>query len=258
MPNETILIGKDEGIVTITLNRPPVNPLNSKLFAELGDAIDETAADISVKVVIITGNAKAFAAGADVSEMAYLTPVELYGFDMTARKCLDKIENLGKPVIAAIAGITFGGGCELALACDFRIAAENAKFAFPEIGLGLFPGAGGTVRLPKLIGPSKAKELIFTGDVIDAITAERMGIVNKVVPVDALIEEANKFAKKMTGKPAVAMKMAKESINIGANMDKSSALYFENQSFITAFSSADAKEGLAAFLEKRKPSFTDK
>lgn len=258
MPDGTILISKNDGVVTITLNRPPVNPLNSRLYTELSAAIDEIAADASLKVLIITGSSKAFAAGADVSEMAYLTPVEVYGFDSIARKCLDKIENLGKPVIAAIAGITFGGGFELALACDFRIAADNAKIAFPEINLGLFPGAGGTVRLPKLIGSSKAKELIYTGDIIDANTAEKLGIVNKVVPVDALLEEVQKFAKKLSAKPAIAIKMAKESINIGANMDTSSALYFENQSFITVFSSADAKEGLAAFLGKRKPNFTDK
>lgn len=259
MSYETILLTKENGIATITLNRPPMNPLNSHLFKELSNAIDEIAEDASVKVVVITGaGSKAFAAGADVSEMAYLSPVEVYGFNLVSRTAFDKIENLGKPVIAAIAGVTFGGGFELALACDFRYAAENTKIAFPETGLGIIPGGGGTVRLPKLIGPSKAKELIYTGDIVNAAAAEQLGIVNKVFPVDSLLEETLKFAAKLATKPAVAMKMAKESINVGGNLDTSSALYFENQSFITAFASADAKEGLGAFLEKRQPKYTGK
>ncbi len=259
MSYNTILVNRENGIATITLNRPPMNPLNSELFKEFSNAIDELAEDASVKVLVITGaGSKAFAAGADVSEMAHLSPVEVYGFNMVSRTAFDKVENLGKPAIAALAGITFGGGCELALACDFRFAAENTKIAFPETGLGIIPGGGGTVRLPKLIGASKAKELIYAGDIIDAATAEKLGIVNKVVPVELLMEETLKFAAKLAAKPAVAMKMAKESINVGANLDTGSALYYENQCFITAFASADAKEGLGAFLEKRKPNYTGK
>jgi enoyl-CoA hydratase len=259
MSYNTILVNRENGIATITLNRPPMNPLNSELFKEFSNAIDELAEDASVKVLVITGaGSKAFAAGADVSEMAYLSPVEVYGFNMVSRTAFDKVENLGKPAIAALAGITFGGGCELALACDFRFAAENTKIAFPETGLGIIPGGGGTVRLPKLIGASKAKELIYAGDIIDAATAEKLGIVNKVVPVELLMDETLKFAAKLAAKPAVAMKMAKESINVGANLDTGSALYYENQCFITAFASADAKEGLGAFLEKRKPNYTGK
>lgn len=259
MTCETILLNKENGVATITLNRPPMNPLNSLLFKELYDAADDIDMDPSVKAVIITGaGSKAFAAGADVSEMAGLSPVEIYSFNMVSRKTFEKIENLGKPVIAAMAGITYGGGCELALCCDFRFAAENLKIAFPETGLGIIPGGGATVRLPRLIGASKAKELIYTGAAIDAATAEKLGLADKVVPVNALPDEANKFAAKLAKKPAVALKMAKESIQVGANMDVNSALNFENQGFITAFASADAQEGLHAFLEKRKPDYKDK
>lgn len=259
MTYETILLAKENGVAAITLNRPPMNPLNSQLFKELGHAVDEIAEDDSIKVLIITGSgSKAFAAGADVSEMAYLSPVEVYNFNMGSRKTFDKIENLGKPVIAAIAGVTFGGGCELALACDFRFAAENVKIAFPETGLGIIPGGGGTVRLPRLIGVGRAKELIYGGEMIDAATAEKLGIVTKVVAVDALMDEAQNYAAKLAARPSVAMKMAKESIQIGINLDSSSALNYENQCFITAFASEDAKEGLGAFLEKRKPNYTGK
>lgn len=259
MSYETITLTIENRIATITLNRPPMNPLNSTLFGELSQALDIAAADAAVKVVVITGSGtKAFAAGADVSEMAHLSPVEVHGFNMVSRAAFDKVESLGKPVIAAIAGVTFGGGCELALACDFRFAAENVRIAFPETGLGIIPGGGGTVRLPRLIGLTKAKELIYTGDVIDGATAQAIGLVNKVVAVDELMPEVLKFADKLTAKPAVALKMAKESIQLGANLDGGSALSFENQSFVTAFASRDAQEGLHAFLEKRKPNYTDK
>ena len=164
---------------------------------------------------------------------------------------------MAKPVIAAINGLALGGGTELALACDFRIAAESARFGQPEINLGLMPGAGGTQRLPRLIGVSKAKELIFLGESITAATAEKIGLVNFVVPDDSLMEEAVKIALKLASKPAVAMKMAKQAINIGVSLDISSALAWEVQNFVATFSSEDRKEGIEAFLEKRKPTFKD-
>jgi len=259
MAYETILFNKEDEVAVITLNRPPMNPLNSMVFKELAQAAEEIQADPSVKVVIITGSgSKAFAAGADVSEMATLTPVEAYTFCQGSKTAFAKIESLSKPVIAAISGVAFGGGCELALACDFRIAADNAKFAFPETGLGIIPGGGGTQRLPRLIGATKAKELIFLGDIIDAANAEKIGLVNKIVPVDSLLEEAMKMAKKLAKKPLVAIQMAKEAINNGGNVDINSGLNLEIQNFVIAFSSADGKEGLTAFVEKRKPNYIDK
>jgi Enoyl-CoA hydratase/carnithine racemase len=259
MTYEAIQLTKEDGVATITLNRPPMNPLNSQVFKELSQAADELQLDSSVKAVIITGAGnKAFAAGADVTEMANLTPVEVYDFCQGSLVAFTKIENLGKPVIAAIGGLALGGGCELSLCCDFRLAADTAKFGQPEIGLGIIPGGGGTQRLPRLIGVAKAKELIFLGDVFDANVALSLGLVNKVVPADALLEEAQKLAKKLASKPAVAMNMAKSAINIGINLDISSALSMEIQSFVTAFASDDRKEGIGAFLEKRKPVFTGK
>lgn len=254
-----IQLHKENGVATITLNRPPMNPLNSKIYQELSQAADEIKADTSVKVVIITGSGeKAFAAGADIMEMVNLTPIEVMDFCRTAHIASEKFEGLGKPVIAAVNGLALGGGCELALAADFRIASEAAKFALPEVGLGIIPGAGGTQRLSRLIGVSKAKEMIMLGDMIDAAKAEELGIVNWVVPAEALMDEARKIAGKLSTKPAVAIRMAKEAINTGINLDINSALTLEIQNFVTAFASEDRKEGLAAFVEKRKPNYTDK
>lgn len=259
MTFKAILLNKEDGIATITLNRPPMNPLNSQVFRELSQAADELQLDSSVKAVIIIGAGnKAFAAGADVTEMANLTPVEVYDFCQSSLVAFRKIESLRKPVIAAIGGLALGGGCELSLCCDFRLASDTAKFGQPEIGLGIIPGGGGTQRLPRLIGVSKAKELIFLGDMFDANTALSLGLVNKVVPADALLEEAQKLAKKLASKPSVALSMAKAAIDIGINLDISSALSLEIQNFVTAFASEDRKEGIGAFLEKRKPVFTGK
>lgn len=258
MSYELIQLTRDDGIATLTLNRPPLNPLNSRVLRELGEAIRELEADPGQKVVIITGaGEKAFAAGADITEMANLTPVEAYTFCQIAREAYEQIEKLGKPVIAAVNGLALGGGTELALACDFRLAAETAKFGQPEINLGIIPGAGGTQRLARLIGLAKAKELIFLGEIIEAGVAEEIGLVHRVVPAAELMNEAHKLARKLAAKPAVALKMAKEAINTGINMDLHSALTLEIQNFVTAFSSDDRREGLAAFLEKRKPNFRD-
>lgn len=259
MSYETIRVTKEEGIAIITLNRPPMNPLNSAVFTEIAQAADEFAKDNSVKVVIITSTGgKAFAAGADVSEMVTLTPVEAYGFCQGSRAAFSKLENLNKPVIAAITGVAFGGGVELALAADFRIAADNAKFAFPETGLGIIPGGGGTQRLPRLIGAAKTKELMFTGDIIDAAEALKIGLVNQVVTLDSIMEETLKFAKRLALKPLVAIQMAKAAISHGADIDINTGLEMEIQNFVIAFASADGREGISAFVEKRKPNYTDK
>lgn len=258
MSYEAILVAIEDGIAVVTLNRPPMNPLSTAVWRDLGQAADEFSKDPSVKVVIITGNgSKAFAAGADVSEMAILTPVEVYDFCQNSKRAMMKIENLNKPVIAAIPGVAFGGGCELALAADFRIAGDNAKFAFPEVGLGIIPGGGGTQRLSRLVGTSKAKELMLLGDIIDAAIAEKIGLVNKVVPIDSLMDEAKAMAKKLASKPLVATQMAKAAINASGNVDIATGLDLEIQNFVMAFASADGKEGISAFVEKRKPKYTD-
>ncbi|HUW66393.1 MAG TPA: enoyl-CoA hydratase-related protein [Spirochaetia bacterium] len=257
MSYEVIQLTKENGLAIVTLNRPPMNPLNSKMFRELIEVTDELQDDASVKAVIITGAGnKAFAAGADITEMVNLSPVGVYNFSQVSRIAFEKIENLRKPVIAAINGLALGGGNELALCCDFRLAADTAKFGQPEINLGIIPGAGGTQRLPRLIGAAKAKEIIFLGDIFDAAVAQNLGLVSKVVRADSLLEEARNLAAKLAAKPAVALSMAKSAINTGMNLDISSALTLEVQSFVTAFASEDRQEGMGAFMEKRKPNFT--
>lgn len=248
---------KVEGqIAVITLNRPPMNPLNSQMVRELDAAAEELKANQSVRAVIITGAGdRAFCAGADVAEMINLTPVELYEFSRRTMIACGKLENLNKPTIAAINGLALGGGCEISLLCDFRIAADNAKFGQPEINLGIIPGGGGTQRLPRLIGMARAKELLFLGNIIDAATAERYGLVNKVVPAGELMEEARKLAEQLAGKPPVAMRILKETINTGINMDLNSGLSLEGDCFGLVTSTEDAKEGMKSLLEKRKPEF---
>jgi len=254
---EVIQLTGENGIATLTLNRPPMNPLNSQVFRELIAAADELRDDPAVRAVIVTGAGnRAFAAGADITEMAHLSPVGVYEFSQVSRVAFEKIENLNKPVIAAINGLALGGGSELALACDFRLAADTAKFGQPEINLGIIPGAGGTQRLPRLIGAAKAKEIIYLGDIFDAVTAERLGLVSKVVPAESLMEEARRLAGRLAEKPRVALAMAKEAVNTGLNLDLASGLTLEMQTFVTAFASEDRREGMAAFMEKRKPAFT--
>lgn len=259
MPYKNILFNKQDDIVIITLNRPPMNPLSSKVFKELGQAADELRKDSSVKAVIITGaGEKAFAAGADITEMSNLSTIEMYDFCLTSLDTYNKIEQLDKPVIAAVNGLALGGGCELAMACDFRLAADNARFGQPEINLGIIPGGGGTQRLPRLIGVARAKELLYLGDMIDAATAERYGLVNRVTAQPDLLNEAVAMAKKLAAKPAAAMRVLKNTVNTGINMDLNSASIFEVKSFLLTFSSEDRIEGMKALLEKRKPSFKGK
>jgi len=259
MDYTTILYEKSEGIGTITLNRPEsMNALNSSLMEELGHVFSEISTDNDVKVVIITGQEQFFAAGADITEVANIkTPDDAYNFSRAA-DVIRKLEDFDKPIIAAVSGVALGGGCELALACDLRIAAENAVFGLPEIKLGVLPGAGGTQRLPRLVGAANAKELLYTGDFINATEAYRIGLVNKIVPVETLRDESKAMAKKIANRPGIALKMIKIAVNGGLSMDLKSAMAYEARCFEILFSTEDRKEGMTAFIEKRKPSFKNR
>jgi enoyl-CoA hydratase len=254
----TITYDKGDGIGVVTLNRPKsLNALCDELIAELGTVFDEIGEDRDVAAVIITGSTKAFAAGADIKEISQIaSPAVAQGFVSRIHAVFNRIEGCAKPVIAAISGFALGGGCELALACDLRIAAENAVFGLPEIKLGVIPGGGGTQRLPRLVGVGRAKELLYTGDSIDAQEAYRIGLVNKVVPPESLMDEARTMAAKLAKRPPVALKMTKLAVNEGINMDLYSAIGHESRCFEILFSTADQKEGMQAFIEKREAKFS--
>ena len=256
MTYETIIVEIAEGIATLTLNRPEVlNALNDQVFNELAEAASKLATDPDVRVVIITGGDKVFAAGADITQMASASAVDVATGDKPSHRAFRLIENMPKPVIAAIAGYALGGGCELTLVADIRIAADNAQFGLPEIKLGILPGAGGTQRLPRLIGAGRAKELIFSGDFIKADEALRLGLVNKVVPADQLVIEAQKMAKRFVARGAVALRLAKSSVNEGLRMDLEAGLQYEHKCFSLLFATEDQKEGMRAFIEKRPAKF---
>ncbi|MDP2916782.1 MAG: enoyl-CoA hydratase-related protein [Dehalococcoidia bacterium] len=257
MTYNNLLYEKSEGIGTVTINRRiALNALNSEVLTELYQIFGELESDPEVRVVIITGTGeKAFVAGADIAEMQTLDAVGIRKFAVKGRKICDKIYNFSKPVIAAVNGFALGGGCELTMCCDLRIASENARFGQPEINLGIIPGFGGTQRLPRLIGMTKAKELVYTGDMIDAQTALALGLVNKVVPQASLMTEARELARKLLSKSGATLAQAKRAMNTGANMDLSSALDLEEECLTVCFATEDQKEGMKAFLEKRKPQF---
>lgn len=251
--NNHIKIEKEKEIVTITLNRPEVrNILDSEMIFELGNHLDELENDEGTRVLIITGKDN-FCAGANIKELMEKHPVEAETFSRLGHKVFNQIENMGKPVIAAVNGYALGGGCELALACDIRIAAENAKFGQPEINLGLIPGFGGTQRLARLVGIGKAKELIMTGRMIDAKEAEAIGLVNQVVKGEELLEKAKEMAQVLAQKSSLVLRIAKNLIN--KNHDISKGLEMEIMDFSECFASEDHLEGIKAFLEKRKPGF---
>ena len=258
MAYETIILDKKERIATITLNRPPMNPLNRQMYEELGQVAEELNADPEVKAVIITGaGEKAFTAGLDVKEVEGKSVTEMRDFCAYSRDASARVAAIEKPVIAAINGLALGGGLELALCCDLRIATEGVRFGQTEINLGLIPGGGATQRLPRLIGAARAKELLFTGEMFDAQTALEMGLVSKVVPPDKLMEEVVTLATTIAAKPAVALKMIKLAVDHGSNMDLNSSLIYEGESFMLSYTSEDGREGLRAFVEKRKPQFKD-
>jgi len=260
MAYETILFEMEGPVGILKLNRPQaLNALNSKVISELLSLLDQIEKEVMPKVLIITGaGEKAFVAGTDIVEMEKLSSFEAREFAGFARKAIDKIANLNRPVIAAINGFALGGGCELAMACDIRIASEKAKMGQPETGLGILPGSGGTQRLPRLVGPSKAKQLVFTGEIIDGKRALEIGLVDKVVAPELLMEEAKKMASSIAGKPRIALALAKESINRGLDMDLADGLSYEIECFAQCFATQDQKEGMRAFTEKRKPNYTDK
>jgi len=246
-------------VAVVSIHRPPLNPLNTKVFQELSALIDELEANQQVGAMVITGaGEKAFVAGADIHEMMDLDLAGMMEMNKISRSAFLKVENASKPVIAAVNGLALGGGCELALACDLRICSENAKFAFPEINLGIIPGGGGTQRLPRIVGQGVAKELLYFGEMIDAQRALAIHLVNKVVPSDELLSTAKEWAGKLAQKPAIAMRMLKEAVNTGANVDLQSGLMVETSCFGNAFATEDRKEGMRAFAEKRKPVFSGK
>ena len=257
---DNLLFEVKGNIGIITLHRPKaLNALNTELLQELGNLLDRIKDDKSLEIVIITGSGeKAFVAGADIAEMQKLTAIEGRNFGKIGQDVFNKLESLPQPVIAAINGFALGGGCELAMACDIRIASEKAKFGQPEVSLGITPGFGGTQRLPRLIGKGRAKELIFTGDIIDAGEAYRTGLVNKVVAPEELMNAAQVMAEKILSRAPVAVQLSKAAVNEGLNMDLASGIAYEAEVFGLCFATDDQKEGMTAFVEKRKANFTGK
>lgn len=259
MAYETLLVEKEDAVAIVKINRPPVNSLNVKAYSEIYDAFCELEKDDSVRAIVLTAaGEKAFAAGLDVKEVAGKSIPDYYAFGRVSRACLDKVASVCKPTVAAVFGFVFGGGCELALACDLGVASSDASIGCPEINLGVIPGSGGTQRLPRLIGVAKAKELLYMGDTVSGDEAARIGLVNKAVAKGSLLDEAKALAKKLASKPRVAMSELKSAIDNGINMDLAAAITFENECFVTTYVSEDGREGFAAFIEKRKPTFKGK
>ncbi len=257
MSYNNILFTVDEGIATITFNRPKaMNAMNQETMTELFDAAMACRNDEKVKVLILTGaGEKAFVAGADISQMQNMKSAEALSFMELGNETLRFIETMSKPSIAAVNGYALGGGAEISMACDVRFASENAVFGQPEITIGMMPGWGGTQRLPRLIGMGRAKELIMSGASIDAKRAYEIGLVNKVYPADQLLAEAKKFAAKLIKLPGFALKMIKHSVNFGYDLSLDNATRLEMECCAQCFSTDDQKEGMKAFLEKRKPAF---
>jgi len=255
-----LILDQNGAIAVLTINRPKaLNALNSETLTELSTMLDELGRDSSVKVVILTGSGeKAFVAGADIAQMKALNALEARRFGQLGQATIRKVELMPQPVIAAINGYALGGGCELAMACDLRLASETAKFGQPEVTLGLTAGFGGTQRLPRLVGTGLASELLFTGDLIDAQEAYRIGLVNHVYPLGTLMEEALKLANRIAERAPAAVQLSKSAIQRGMNMDLDSAQAYEAEVFALTFSTSDQKEGCAAFLERRKPVFEGK
>jgi len=246
----------EEGIVLLTINHPPVNALDQKAVRELGEVVDELEKKPEAKIIILTGAGdKAFIAGADITVFSGLDKAAAEKFALSIQSVLSKMEESHKVVICAINGLALGGGCEVAMACDIRIASEKAKLGQPEVNLGVMPGAGGTQRLPRLVGKGRAMELIFTTDMIGAEEARAIGLVNRVVPPGVLLDEAKKMAKKILSKGPVAIAMAKRAIHEGLEMELKEGLKLEAKLFGELFETYDMREGVKAFLEKRAPHF---
>lgn len=257
MTYETILLETRDRVGLITLNRPQaLNALNAQLVSEVNHALDTLEADAHIGCIVLTGSKKAFAAGADIKEMAELTYPQIYMDDLFSDS--DRVANRRKPIIAAVNGFALGGGCELALMCDFILAGDNAKFGQPEINLGVLPGMGGTQRLTRAVGKAKAMEMCLSGRMIDAVEAERCGIVARIVPSDELLDEALKVAAVIAGKSLPIAMMIKESVNRAFEVNLTEGVRFERRVFHAAFATQDQKEGMAAFIAKREAAFKGK
>ena len=257
---DNVLLEVADGLTTITVNRPKaLNALNTATLNELKDAVLAADKDPAVRVMIITGaGEKAFVAGADIAQMRQLSPLEGRQMTMLGQEVFSTIENLTKPVIAAVNGFALGGGCELAMACDIRVASTNAKFGQPEVNLGIIPGFGGTQRLARLIGKGRAKYYIFTGYMMTAAEAYDFGLADKVVEPAELLAVCREIARTIMAKAPVAVMMAKKAINHGLDMDLASGVAYEAEAYTTCFATGDRVEGMAAFLEKRAAGFSGK
>ncbi|MFK0346895.1 enoyl-CoA hydratase [Pseudomonas asiatica] len=257
MAFETILLDIHGKVGLITLNRPQaLNALNAQIVGEINQALDQLERDPNIGCVVLTGSAKAFAAGADIKEMAELQYPQIYVDDLFSDS--DRIANRRKPIIAAVSGFALGGGCELAMMCDFILAADNARFGQPEINLGVLPGMGGTQRLTRAVGKAKAMELCLTGRLMGAEEAERAGLVARIVPQAELVEEALKVAATIASKSIPVSMMVKESVNRAFEVTLSEGVRFERRVFHAAFATEDQKEGMAAFIAKRDAQFKDR
>jgi len=245
-----------DGIGTIRLDRPPMNPLNTQVQEELRTAAHAAAADADVKAVIVYGGPKVFAAGADIAEFTTVTYQQMTTRAVELSGAFDAVARIPKPVVAAVTGYALGGGCELALACDWRVVAEDAKLGQPEIRLGIIPGAGGTQRLARLIGPARAKDLVFSGRMVDAEEALRIGLADRVAPADEVYATAVRMVQPYVTGPSLALRAAKQAIDGGLSVDLASGLALESQLFAGLFATDDRVEGTTAFVEKRKPTFT--
>ena len=258
MHYENIILSCEDGVATIRLNRPEaLNTLNSALMADLSDALDTLEADDAIGAIIITGSERAFAAGADIKEMKDMSAVDMFMSNYFTAGW-ERVTTCRKPVIAAVSGYALGGGCELAMMCDFIVAADNAMFGQPEINLAILPGIGGTQRLTRLVGKSKAMDMCLTGRMMEADEAERAGLVSRVFPAADLLVETQKIAKSIADKSRPAVYMAKEAVNKAFETTLTEGVHHERRLFHAAFATEDQKEGMAAFTEKRKPQFKNR
>jgi enoyl-CoA hydratase/carnithine racemase len=253
---EFVTLETTDGIGTIRLDRPPMNPLNTQVQEELREAAHSAAGADEIKAVIVYGGEKVFAAGADITEFTELSYQDMAARAGALSSAFDSVARIPKPVVAAITGYALGGGCELALACDWRVVAEDARLGQPEIKLGLIPGAGGTQRLARLVGPAKAKDLIFSGRMVDAQEALRIGLADRVVAAGDVYATALELVRPYVTGPSMALRAAKQAIDGGLNLDLASGLALESQLFAALFATDDRVEGTTAFVAKRKPTFT--
>ncbi len=258
MSYEYIIVERRDAVGLVTLNRPDaLNALCTPLIRELGQALDDLESDDAIGAIVLTGSEKAFAAGADIKEMQPKTYMDCYLADFITDGW-ERVSQCRKPIIAAVAGFALGGGCEMAMMCDFIIAGDNAKFGQPEINLGIIPGAGGTQRLTRFVGKSKAMEMCLTGRMMDAAEAERSGLVSRVVPAGELLDDALKTAAKIAALSRPSVYIVKESVNRSYQTTLAEGLRFERRLFHSLFATEDQSEGMAAFIEKRKPAFKNR